>query len=242
MTSASPFVKPEDYDAWYHTPRGRWIGETEYSLLKSLLRFEMGSSLLDIGCGTGHFTRLFARDVQGFVVGIDPNEEWLSYARAAGGERYVAARAEALPFPDRAFDCAVSVTALCFVRDQERALRELIRVTRRRFVLGLLNRRSSLYLAKGRDGGKGGYRGAHWHTAAEVRALFESLPVTNVILRTALPCHHATPVARMLESLWPHRAPWGGFLVAAGDVSAPFPTSRSGGLPRAGAALNDRQP
>ena len=25
-------MNPADYDAWYDTPRGRWIGETEYAL------------------------------------------------------------------------------------------------------------------------------------------------------------------------------------------------------------------
>ena len=230
-------MKPEDYDVWYQTPRGRRIGETEYSLLKSLLRPEPGSSLLDIGCGTGHFTRLFARDIQGSVVGIDPNEEWLSYARshAASGEGYVVARAEALPFPDRAFEFSVSVTALSFVRDQEQALRELIRVTRRRFVLGLLNRRSLLYFQKGRGGGTGGYYGAHWHTASEVRALFESLPVTRVVMRAAILLPRApAPFAKALESLWPRSVLWGGFLAVAGDVFGAAPNITSQSTPASG--------
>ena len=218
-------MKPEDYAVWYQTPRGLWIGETEYSLLKSLLRLDSGGSLLDIGCGTGHFTRLFARDVQGCVVGIDPNLEWLSYAgaHAANGEGYVAARAEALPFPDRAFEFSVSVTALSFVRDQEQALRELIRVTRRRFVLGLLNRRSLLYLQKGRGGGTGGYDGAHWHTASEIRTLFESLPVTRVVMRTAILLPQPTRLVQALESLWPRSVLLGGFLAVAGEVSRAAP-------------------
>jgi predicted GNAT family acetyltransferase len=31
-------MNPADYDAWYATPRGRWIGETEYALAARLLR------------------------------------------------------------------------------------------------------------------------------------------------------------------------------------------------------------
>jgi len=31
-------MTPERYDAWYETPRGRWIGEIEYRLLVELLR------------------------------------------------------------------------------------------------------------------------------------------------------------------------------------------------------------
>ena len=213
-------MKPQDYEAWYHSPRGQWIGETDYALLNGLLRPERGASLLDVGCGTGHFTRLFARDVQGPVVGIDPNEAWLSYARAQAryGESYVAARAEALPFPDRAFQFAVSVTALCFVSNQQQALRELMRVTQKRFVLGLLNRRSLLYLQKGRGGGAGAYAGAHWHTGAEVRELLEAMPVDKLVLRSAIILPQATPFARALESRWPGWARLGGFLAVAGEV------------------------
>jgi SAM-dependent methyltransferase len=48
----------------------------------------------DVGCGTGIATRLLARC--GFeVVGIDPSEEMLGYARRAGLARYVCAHAAA---------------------------------------------------------------------------------------------------------------------------------------------------
>lgn len=213
-------MKPETYEAWYDSLRGRWIGTVEYSLLKSLLRPTPESSLLDIGCGTGHFTRLFAQETKGLVVGLDPNEEWLSYANAhsRNEERYVAGRAEALPFPDRSFDFTVTVTALCFVSNQEQALRELVRVTRQRFVLGLLNHSSLLYLEKGRKGGAGGYKGAHWHTPAEIRALMESVAVGNVLLRTAIVLPQGTPFARAVEARWPQEILLGGFLAVAGDL------------------------
>ena len=46
-------MNPADYEAWYHTPRGRWIGETEYALAARQLAPQAGDSLLDIGCGIG---------------------------------------------------------------------------------------------------------------------------------------------------------------------------------------------
>lgn len=213
-------MNPEAYEAWYESPRGRWIGAVELALLRSMLRAQPGASLLDIGCGTGHFTRALARDF-GPVVGIDPNEEWLDYAasHAGHGNRYVAGRAESLPFADRSFDYTVSVTALCFVSRQEQALRELVRVTRRRFVVGLLNRLSVLYLQKGRAGGSGAYRGAHWHTPREIRALLAPLPVADVRLRTAVVLPGAGAVARAAERCWPTGWLLGGFLAVAGDVA-----------------------
>jgi ubiquinone/menaquinone biosynthesis C-methylase UbiE len=208
------------YDAWYHTPRGGWIGEVEYRLLHRLLAPSSGASLLDVGCGTGYFTRRFARD--GLAVsGMDPSAEMLAFAmtHAVADERYLFGDARALPFADRSFDLCVSVTALCFIREQSQALAEILRVTRRRFAIGLLNRASLLYLQKGQSGEQGAYRGAHWHTAAEVRRLFAPLPVTHFTLRTAIFLPSATKLARVCEWCLPAHLPWGAFLVVAGDVA-----------------------
>ena len=98
------------YDAWYHTPRGAWIGETEFRLLRQQFRPERGESLLDIGCGTGYFTRRFAGELGLETVGLDPNARWLDFARAhgAGTERYCIGSAESLPFSACSFDYTVS--------------------------------------------------------------------------------------------------------------------------------------
>jgi SAM-dependent methyltransferase len=54
-------MTPAEYDAWYDSPRGRWIGSTELRLVCRRLRMTPGTSLLDVGCGTGGFTRRLAR-------------------------------------------------------------------------------------------------------------------------------------------------------------------------------------
>jgi len=66
----------------------------------------------------------------------------LEYARAHGGanEVYLTGDARDLPFADASVDLVVSVTALCFIEDQRRALREIARVARNGVALGLLNR------------------------------------------------------------------------------------------------------
>jgi SAM-dependent methyltransferase len=208
------------YEAWYHTARGAWIGEIEFRLLQRLLRPERGESLLDVGCGTGYFTRRFAGESGLCVVGLDPNERWLAFARAhgAGTERYCAGRAGDLPFAERSFDRAISVTALCFVENARRALDQVLRVTRKRFAIGLLNRHSLLYVQKGRHGGSGAYRGAHWHTRDEILALFDGLPAANVTLATAVLLPGGGPVAGRIEYLASGMLPLGGFIVAVGDV------------------------
>lgn len=213
------------YDAWYHTPRGAWIGDLEFELLRRLLQPEAGESLLDIGCGTAYFTRRFAGEAGLRAVGLDPNASWVNFARAhrSGTEQYCVGIAETLPFGDQSFDFSISVTALCFVDDARQAVRELLRVTRKRFAIGLLNRHSLLYLQKGRDSGAGAYRGAHWHTAREIRALFDGLPAANLKVRSAVFLAGGGPIARRAERLIPHRVPLGAFIVITGDVQTASP-------------------
>jgi SAM-dependent methyltransferase len=211
-------MNPADYEAWYHTPRGRWVGETEYALAARLLAARPGDSLLDIGCGTGWFTRRAAADGL-LATGLDPNADWLDYARTHGSPAvsWVEGDARALPFADASFDHVLSIAALCFVDDERQAVAESVRVARRRFAIGWLNRNSLLYRQKGRGGGSGAYRGARWHTAGEVRALFAGLPVRKLELRTAIFLPSATPWARGLERALPAALPWGGLLLATGE-------------------------
>jgi len=206
------------YDAWYATPRGSWIGETEYRLLCQLLGPKPGETLLDIGCGTGYFTRHFA--AEGFqVTGIDPDQRMLefAYAHRTAAESYVLADARSLPFPDGAFDLCVSVTALCFIGEESRALAEMQRVARRRFAVGLLNRRSLLYLSKGRRGGQGAYGGARWHTLREVRALLAGAAGADIALATAVFVPTGRKCARLVERWLPSALPLGAFIVGAAE-------------------------
>jgi len=219
-------MRPEQYDAWYGTRRGAWIGEQEYRLLRSLADLHAGETLLDVGCGTGWFTRRFAADAAGLVVGADVDLDTLRFAdrHSPPGIGYLAADAHRLPFCDGSFDLVISVAALCFVRDETQALAEMLRVARRRVVLGLLNRHSLLYLAKGRGGGRGGYRGARWHTLAETLRLFDGMPARRTGAGTAIATSGGTRWSRCLE---PRLLRWlpssGAFIAAAADVS-PQPT------------------
>jgi SAM-dependent methyltransferase len=211
-------MNPADYDAWYATPRGRWIGETEYALAARLLAARPGDSLLDVGCGTGWFSRRAAAD--GLVAtGLDPNAAWLDYARAhiSPTVNWVEGDARALPFADAGFDHVLSIAALCFVDDERRAVAEAVRVARHRFAIGWLNRSSLLYRQKGREGGSGAYCGARWHSAGEVRTLFSGLPVRKLKLRSAIFLPSATRTARCLERAIPGALPWGGLLLATGE-------------------------
>jgi SAM-dependent methyltransferase len=219
-------MQARDYDRWYETPQGRWIGAREVALITAALAPRPGESLLDIGCGTGYFTRALAARVSGPVTGVDLNPDWIRYARGRDPVpgRYAVADAQALPFADGAFDLIVSVTALGFIPDQRAALAELLRVGRRRFALGLLNCHSLLWWQQGRGGGHGGYAGAHWHTRSEVRALLRDLPVSELRLQSAIQLPGGGRFARWLEASPAGALPTGAFLLATGDIVRPGST------------------
>jgi SAM-dependent methyltransferase len=208
------------YDRWYETPRGRWVGQREAALVIDDLQPRRGDSLLDVGCGTGYFTRALAAAVDGPVAGIDLNPEWIDYARHRDPDRasYEIGDARALPYANASFDLVVSIAALCFVAEEGAAIREILRVARRRFAIGLLNRHSLLWLQKGRGGGSGAYRGAHWHTVRDARRLFRELPVRGLRVHTAIQLPGGGPFARFIERVTPSSLAFGGFMLVAGDV------------------------
>ncbi|MHB1678061.1 MAG: class I SAM-dependent methyltransferase [Sulfuriferula sp.] len=213
-------MDPGVYDSWYRTARGSWIGETEYALLKGLITPVPGATLIDAGCGTGYFTRRFAMD-GARVTGIDPDPAMIRFAQSqrAVDEMYSVADARALPFGDGVFDLGIAITSFCFIREQKLALSELVRVTRGRIALGLLNRHSLLYWQKGRRGGAGAYRGAHWHTPAEAVALFAGLPVKGLTVHSAIHLPHATGLARRLDQWLQGKLFFGSFLVITGEIA-----------------------
>ena len=210
----------EEYDRWYETSRGRWIGNLEYSLVCDALGLKPNQSVLDVGCGTGWFTRKLSGDQRLDVTGLDTDRDRLDFARSLDPRSsYVQADAQCLPFPDNAFDCVVSITALPFVAHWPGALAEIIRVSRGRFALGLLNRNSLLWREKGRRDPAGSYHGAHWHTAREISAALRVLPVSGVRMRSCVFLPSGRTWARVAEAVLPSSMLVGAFLVVSGQKS-----------------------
>ena len=69
------------YDRWYETPRGQWIGQREAALVLDGLQPRSGESLLDVGCGTGYFSRAIADAIDVHVVAVDIRPDGVAYAR-----------------------------------------------------------------------------------------------------------------------------------------------------------------
>jgi SAM-dependent methyltransferase len=98
------------------------------------LRLAPGMRVLEVGCGTGGYTKMMAAGLQGKGewVGVDHDDALLEQARQnvaldvpVGFEK---AGAFDLPFPDRSFDAVVSTFLLCVLPSPLIALREMARV------------------------------------------------------------------------------------------------------------------
>lgn len=97
-----------------------------------------GHRVLDVGCGTGSLAVLIKRLYPAVdVVGLDPDPKALARAsrkaaRAAAAIRFDRGFADALPYPDAAFDRVFSSMMLHHLeeREKEQALREFRRVLR----------------------------------------------------------------------------------------------------------------
>jgi ubiquinone/menaquinone biosynthesis C-methylase UbiE len=139
----------ESYDAWYRTPQGRRYDALEKELLSSLLRPAGRRRLLEIGCGTGHFTRWF-RDLGWRAWGLDIEPRMLARARghSPGDIIYCRGDAERLPFADASFDICALITTLESTDRPVQALGEALRVSRRAVLLGVLNAVSLLALRR----------------------------------------------------------------------------------------------
>ncbi|HEU4723797.1 MAG TPA: class I SAM-dependent methyltransferase [Candidatus Eisenbacteria bacterium] len=88
-----------------------------------------GAHWLDVGCGTGAMTEaICAHADPGSVVGCDPAEPLLEYARsraAAGRASYLVAGAGELPPRAGGYGCVASLLALNFLPDPDAAIREM---------------------------------------------------------------------------------------------------------------------
>jgi len=196
------------YEAWYETPGGRRAARLEKGLLHWLLRaFPEVTNLLEVGCGTGHFSRWL--EGEGLrVIGLDHSAAMLTQARTLNRVPLVRGDAHRLPFADGAFDLTMMVTTLEFLARPRDALVEALRVTRRGLVLGVLNRWSLLGFQRRLTGRfrRTVYDAAHFYSVGELRRLLRSIVGghVHILWRTTL-FPRGCP--------WPQAAlPWGGFI------------------------------
>ena len=129
------------YTDWYTSRRGQRTDAAERALLEWLLNhFPSAQSVLEVGCGTGHFTSWLAtRSLK--VIGLDRSPGVLAeMQRRSGRIPGILGDAHRLPFGDGTIDLVLYVTALEFLEDPTRSLAESLRVARQGVILVVLNK------------------------------------------------------------------------------------------------------
>jgi len=218
----NPFDLPEvasTYERWYEEAGKRADSQEKSLLLKLLTEFPGSTSILEVGCGTGHFTRWF-HELGYWSAGVDKSEAMLSKAAQFGEVPYVLADAAMLPFEDDSVDIVSFVTSLEFMEEIISALAEGLRVAKRGLLLGILNKSSHLGIWRRLQSRltESPYASARFFTIREIEAIVADLMAPErpeVIWRSTL-----FPIVGGNAKL-----PWGGFL----GVAIKKPTKIEGG-------------
>jgi len=105
-------------------------------IISKYIKPEEYSSILDVGCGTG-----ICSVWQHFSVGADPSFGLIREAKKKGSN-FIQAKAENLPFKNHSFDIVISVTAIHLFEDADKALSEMKRVGKNKFVFSVLKKSS----------------------------------------------------------------------------------------------------
>lgn len=124
---------PVDHADWNYKPVLGTVQRIRFRLIRELLGDRRYDRLLEIGYGSGVFMPELAKRA-GELYGIDihpmPREVEAVLKQHGITASLFSGSAESLPYDDAFLDCAVSVSAIEYVPDIDRACRELTRVLR----------------------------------------------------------------------------------------------------------------
>jgi SAM-dependent methyltransferase len=117
----------------YEEMMGRWSSRLA-GLFLDFAEVGDADNVLDVGCGTGSLVKgILERTRRAHVVGIDPAEPFIDYARAslpASRAGFDCGSALNLPYPDASFDRSLSLLVFQFLKQPGIAAAEMRRVTR----------------------------------------------------------------------------------------------------------------
>jgi ubiquinone/menaquinone biosynthesis C-methylase UbiE len=149
-----------------------------------------GGKLLEVGCGTGHWSEYFTG--KGFAVtGVDISERMIAVARQRNvtGGTFDVADAEQLPFPDGSFDVVAAITVLEFTADPARVISEMTRCVKKAggmLVLGVLNRLSG-YNQRRQRRAASMYASATLFSPADLRTLLAPIGEATILAAGFVP-------------------------------------------------------
>jgi SAM-dependent methyltransferase len=105
-----------------------WSWLMRSKVLESMPHEQTRPTALDVGCGPGMVMELFSPMLE--VKGLDIDPTMVHRAREQGLNAFLG-DASALPFEDGSFDIAYCSFTLLWVKDPQKVIREMVRVSRR---------------------------------------------------------------------------------------------------------------
>ncbi|NQU18039.1 MAG: class I SAM-dependent methyltransferase [Candidatus Saganbacteria bacterium] len=157
------------YEAWYTTPKGKFVDTLEKEVIAGLCNVYRGDKVLEIGCGTGHFSAYF-KELGAKVTALDTSPDMLYAAKEQYSNlqiNFKASDAYKLPFANNSFDLVAMITVLEFITNPKQALKEAFRVSKGKVFLGILNRNSLLAWKRKRNG-KTVWQEAYFYTLKDM--------------------------------------------------------------------------
>jgi SAM-dependent methyltransferase len=134
---AAAWDGPEGEHWTRHAERYERATRSHWQRLLDAVPIRADDDVVDIGCGTGRSTREAGRiAASGSALGVDLSSRMLAYAREAaereglGNVRFQQGDAQVFPFPDSAFDIAVSTFGAMFFADPTAAFTNIARALR----------------------------------------------------------------------------------------------------------------
>ena len=130
----------KDYETYYHT-RYRRADVLEKKLLGKLLsQFGNVQKVLEIGCGTGHFTK-WMESLGLECYGLDLSHLMLAEAKKLWSNgQLIQSESHLLPFKSGSFDVTAFLACLEYMPNVNTVFQEAARVTRKGIVIGLMNK------------------------------------------------------------------------------------------------------
>jgi len=125
------------------TELGQYIFSRQEKLILDLVSPIASESILDVGCGTGNYLRMFQKK-NCALTGIDSSDAALASARNKLGHRceLVQGNPTDLPFSDNEFDVVSLVHGPQILGDPRKVMAEAVRVSRSRVFVGFFNKHS----------------------------------------------------------------------------------------------------
>lgn len=144
----------QEYDAYYTSDQGKIIDDLEKQAIIELMKPINPGKMLEVGCGTGHWTELFSE--KGFqITATDVSQAMMSQAKKKSIPNVIFLEADVcqLPFQDNYFDQVATITALEFCGNIQQAFSEIKRVLKPGgwLIIGSLNADSMLGKTKDSD-------------------------------------------------------------------------------------------